>query len=87
MQKFTFTIKGIGLEQGYVCINCVKSIIQTLSSESAIDSVTFSNIQKEFILLAGIDNVKKVKSIITKAAKRAGEPFNKTFVPDNIKAV
>lgn len=85
MQKFTFTVRGMGLEQGYVCIDCVKSILKHLSDDSDVLSVTFSNIKKEFTLSAGTDSARHIKNILKKAAKKAGDSLNKDFIPDNVR--
>lgn len=87
MLNITFTLKGIGFEHGFICIDCVTSVLKCLREEDCLGSISFSSVRKEFTVASATDSMRRIRSAIARAADRAGESFNKTFVPDNIRRV
>ena len=87
MQKFYFTVNGMGIEKGWVCFTCMQTFIADMSEREPACSLIFSNVKKHFVLEGNFSDVVSASSAIKKALKRVSAVLNKKFELDKIVSV
>lgn len=80
MNRYYFTVSGMGIEKGIICFTCVHTFIKNLGENKHVKGLNYSSVEKHFVMDTDYDDVASASAAVLKSLDFASNQLNKDFL-------